>query len=58
MKSTSMMRISTIGGAATFHVVSKTYLTALVPNGATTGFVTVATPGGTLKSNRVFKVLP
>jgi uncharacterized repeat protein (TIGR03803 family) len=40
------------GTAALFTVVSDTYLTAKVPNGATTGFVTVTTPGGTLRSNK------
>jgi uncharacterized repeat protein (TIGR03803 family) len=39
-----------------FKVVSDTYLTATVPNGATTGFVTVSTPGGKLKSNKKFRV--
>jgi uncharacterized repeat protein (TIGR03803 family) len=37
---------------------SGTYLTATVPNGATTGFVTVTTSGGTLKSNKIFRVIP
>jgi hypothetical protein len=44
--------------ATTFTVSSDTYLTALVPSGATTGFVTVTTPGGALKSNRKFLVTP
>lgn len=44
------------GAQAPFKVVSDTYLTATVPDGATTGFVTVATPGGNLKSNRKFRV--
>jgi uncharacterized repeat protein (TIGR03803 family) len=44
--------------ATTFSVVSDTYLTATVPNGATTGSVTVTTPGGKLKSNRKFLVTP
>ena len=46
------------GAPASFTVVSDTYLTALVPSGATTGFVTVTTPGGTLKSNKKFQVRP
>jgi uncharacterized repeat protein (TIGR03803 family) len=50
--------VSFNGTAAAFHVVSKTYLTALVPNGATSGFVTVSTPGGALRSNQVFRVIP
>jgi hypothetical protein len=33
-------------------------LTAVVPAGATTGYVTVTTPSGTLKSNRKFLVTP
>jgi len=44
------------GIAATFTVVSDTYLTATVPEGATTGFVTVKTPDGKLTSNRKFVV--
>ena len=35
-----------------------TYLTAIVPNGATTGFITVTTPSGTLTSNKQFQVKP
>jgi uncharacterized repeat protein (TIGR03803 family) len=37
-------------------VVSATYMTAKVPEGATTGFVTVTTPKETLKSNKKFRV--
>jgi uncharacterized repeat protein (TIGR03803 family) len=48
--------VSFNGTAANFQVVSDTYLTATVPNGATTGFVTVTTPGGTLTSNKKFRV--
>lgn len=46
------------GTAATIIVVSDTYLTAKVPSGATTGFVTVTTPTGTLTSNKKFIVKP
>ena len=46
------------GTAALFKVVSKTEITATVPSGATSGFVAVATPGGTLKSNKAFRVMP
>lgn len=46
------------GLPAEFSVVSDTYLTATVPAGAGTGFVTVVTPTGTLKSNVPFRVLP
>lgn len=43
--------------ATSFRVVSATYLTAVVPTGATTGPVVVTTPTGTLTSNRNFTVL-
>jgi uncharacterized repeat protein (TIGR03803 family) len=43
---------------ATYTVVSSTEITATVPTGATTGKVTVATPGGTLTSNIAFRVVP
>jgi uncharacterized repeat protein (TIGR03803 family) len=46
------------GTAATFHVVSDTYLTATVPKLATTGSVTVTTSSGMLTSNRHFVVTP
>jgi uncharacterized repeat protein (TIGR03803 family) len=48
--------VSFDGTAANFVVHSATYLTATVPQGATTGFVTVTTPGGTLQSNIPFRV--
>jgi len=44
------------GTTASFTVKSDTYLTAIVPSGATTGFVTVTTPSGTLTSNKQFTV--
>jgi hypothetical protein len=34
------------------------YLTAKVPNGATTGFVTITTSSGSLQSNKIFRVIP
>jgi uncharacterized repeat protein (TIGR03803 family) len=46
------------GTAATFHVVSPTYIKATVPTGATTGTIEVTTPSGTLTSNMAFQVLP
>jgi len=46
------------GTPAQFDVVSDTYLTATVPAGATTGFVTVTTPTGVLTSNVPFHVIP
>ena len=44
--------------AATFKVVSSTEIKTSVPSGATTGFVKVTTPRGTLTSNLDFRVLP
>jgi uncharacterized repeat protein (TIGR03803 family) len=50
--------VSFNGVAATFKVASHTLISATVPAGATTGFVTVTTPSGTLKSNVKFQVRP
>jgi len=50
--------VSFNGTPAQFTVVSDTYLTAPVPSGATTGFVTVTTTGGALESNKKFQVRP
>jgi uncharacterized repeat protein (TIGR03803 family) len=46
------------GIQADFTVVSDTYIKATVPAGATTGYVTVTTPSGVLKSNVPFHVIP
>ncbi|HEY6764936.1 MAG TPA: choice-of-anchor tandem repeat GloVer-containing protein [Candidatus Sulfotelmatobacter sp.] len=46
------------GTPAAFTISSDTYLTATVPAGATTGFVTVSTSGGTLASNVKFVIMP
>jgi len=35
-----------------------TYIKAAVPTGATTGYVTVSSPSGTLTSNVPFHVIP
>ncbi|MGA8154306.1 MAG: IPT/TIG domain-containing protein [Terriglobales bacterium] len=43
---------------ATFTIESDTFLEATVPDGATTGPVTVTTPGGMLTSNKQFRVMP
>ncbi len=43
--------------ATSFKVGSDTFMTAVVPSGATTGPVVVTTPGGTLTSNVSFRVL-
>jgi uncharacterized repeat protein (TIGR03803 family) len=42
------------GTAASFTVVSNTYMTATVPVGATPGFVTVTEPSRTLQSGTIF----
>jgi uncharacterized repeat protein (TIGR03803 family) len=55
---TGTTAVSFNGTAASFTVVSSTYLTAVVPSGAKTGSVTVVTPGGTLTSNKKFLVTP
>ena len=46
------------GTAAVFKVVSSSEITTTVPVGASTGFVTVTTPSGTLNSNVAFRVTP
>jgi uncharacterized repeat protein (TIGR03803 family) len=40
-----------------FTVVSDTFIKATVPQGATTGYITVTTPSGVLKSNVRFRVI-
>jgi len=50
--------VSFNGSAASFKVMSDTYLTAVVPVGATTGPVIVTTSSGTLTSNQKFRVIP
>jgi uncharacterized repeat protein (TIGR03803 family) len=50
--------VSINGTSASFTVRSDTFLTATVPAGATSGFVTVATPSGTLTSDKMFRVVP
>jgi len=49
--------VSFNGTAAAFTVISGTYLTAIVPKGATTGFVTVTTTKGKLTTSKKFRVL-
>ncbi len=46
------------GVSATFHNVSDTYMTAVVPSGAKTGTVTVTTFTGSMNGNRAFLVTP
>ena len=49
--------VSFNGTPATYVVSSSTYLKAKIPAGASSGFITVTTPGGTLTSNRAFVIL-
>jgi hypothetical protein len=44
--------------ATSFKVASDTFLTAVVPSGATAGPVVVTTPGGALTSNKSFTIVP
>jgi uncharacterized protein (TIGR03437 family) len=54
---TGTTKVAFNGIAAPFTVVSSTEIQATVPPGATTGTVTVDTPGGgTLTSNAIFQV--
>jgi uncharacterized repeat protein (TIGR03803 family) len=55
---TSTTAVSFNGTAATFSIQSDTYLTATVPAGASSGFVTVTASGNTLTSNRQFQLIP
>jgi uncharacterized repeat protein (TIGR03803 family) len=55
---TGTTAVSINGTPANFTVESDTYIQATVPTGATSGYVTVATPSGTLTSNVVFHVTP
>lgn len=55
---TGTAAVSFNGVPATFTVYSDTTLLAKVPSGATTGPVTVTSPGGTLTSNVAFQVIP
>lgn len=50
----SVQSISFNGTAAKFKVVSNNYLVAMIPNGATSGFVTVTTSTKTFRSNKQF----
>ena len=50
--------VSFNGTPAAFTGKSDTYLTATVPAGASTGSIIVTEPGGTLTSNKTFRVVP
>jgi uncharacterized repeat protein (TIGR03803 family) len=54
---TGTTSVSLNGTPATFTVKSDTFIEATVPAGATTGYVTVNTPSGTLTSNVPFHVI-
>jgi len=54
---TGTTNVSLNGISASFTVVSDTFIRATVPLGATTGYVTVTTPSGTLTSNVPFHVI-
>jgi hypothetical protein len=55
---TGTSSVSLNGISTDFTIVSNTFITTTVPAGATTGYVTVTTPSGTLTSNVPFHVLP
>jgi uncharacterized repeat protein (TIGR03803 family) len=55
---TGALLVSFNGTPAQFTVVSDTYLTAVVPDGATTGQVSVQMPTGDLPSKQIFRVMP
>ncbi len=50
--------VSINGVSTPFMIRSGSYIAATVPAGATTGFITVTTTSGTLKSNVVLKIVP
>jgi len=55
---TGATSVSFGGASAPFKIRSDNYITATVPDGTTTGFVTVTTPTSSLRSNVQFQVLP
>ncbi len=55
---TGATNVSFNSTTAAFTVVSSSLITTTVPNGATTGSVSVTTPGGTLFANKQFRILP
>jgi uncharacterized repeat protein (TIGR03803 family) len=55
---TGTTSVSFHGRAAAFSVISASEISTTVPAGATTGKVQVTTPGATLSSNVVFRVMP
>jgi uncharacterized repeat protein (TIGR03803 family) len=55
---TGTTSVSVNGAPTSFTIHSDTLIRATVPAGATTGYVTVTTPTGTLTSNVPFHVIP
>jgi len=55
---TGTTMVSFDGTSAVYSILSGTFIEAYVPAGAETGSVTVTTPGGTLTSNKKFRVTP
>jgi uncharacterized repeat protein (TIGR03803 family) len=55
---TGTTSVSLNGIPASFTVVSDTFIRATVPEGGSTGYVTVTTPSSTLTSNVPFHVIP
>ncbi len=55
---TGTTSVSLNGTSASFTIKSDTLIVATIPAGATTGYVTVTTPSGTLTSNVQFHVIP
>jgi hypothetical protein len=53
---TGAIEVSFNGTSTAFTVVAQTEITAAVPASATTGTITVTTPGGALASNLPFRV--
>lgn len=53
---TGATSVSFNGTSARFRVASSTLIKATIPAGATSGFVSVVTPNGTLQSNSPFRV--
>jgi len=55
---TGATSVSFNGTDAAFTIATNSAIKATVPSGATTGFVEVTTPSGTLQSNTKFRVIP
>jgi uncharacterized repeat protein (TIGR03803 family) len=53
---TGTSKVTFNGIPASFVVHSDTHLTATIPSGATSGWVSVTTPNGTVRSRKVFRV--